>query len=422
MRISIKKDNIVRDEVRRALEKWVESISPKPKKVLLLPPDYTRSHSQAGLITNLLYKIWILETQVEIMPALGTHNPMSDEEKRRMFGPEIPQDRFFVHDWRNEIVKIGAIPGDYVSRVSGGLVDFTIDVEISRRLLDEEYDLVVSVGQVVPHEVVGMANYTKNILVGCGGRDIINKSHILGAAYGMERIMGRDESPVRKVFDYAEERFLNRIPLQYILTVIGTVEDEQRLNGLFIGRDRGLFEEAVAASQDKNLTLMEKPLSKVVVYLDPEEYKSTWLGNKAIYRTRMAIADEGELIILAPGVREFGEDKTNDAIIRKYGYLGSEKVLALIDREEDLRNNLSAAAHLIHGASEGRFSITYAPAYLSREEIEGAGFNFLPLEEGLRRYNPSVLKEGFNQLEDGEGIFFINNPALGLWALKENFR
>lgn len=422
MRISIKKDNIVRDEVRRALEKWVESISPKPKKVLLLPPDYTRSHSQAGLITNLLYRIWTPETQVEIMPALGTHNPMSEEEKRRMFGPEIPQDRFFVHDWRTEIVKIGAIPGDYVSRVSGGLVDFTIDVEISRRLLDEEYDLVVSIGQVVPHEVVGMANYTKNILVGCGGRDIINKSHILGAAYGMERIMGRDGSPVRKVFDYAEEHFLNRIPLQYILTVIGTAEGEQRLNGLFIGRDRGLFEEAVAVSQDKNLTLMEKPLSKVVVYLDPEEYKSTWLGNKAIYRTRMAIADEGELVILAPGVREFGEDKTNDAIIRKYGYLGSEKVLALIDREEDLRNNLSAAAHLIHGASEGRFSISYAPAYLSREEVEGAGFNFLPLEEGLRRYNPSVLKEGFNQLEDGEEIFFINNPALGLWALKENFR
>lgn len=422
MRISVKKDNIGRDEVRRTLEKWVESISPKPKRVLLLPPDYTRSHSQAGLITNLLYKIWTPETQVEIMPALGTHNPMSEEEKRRMFGPEIPRDRFFIHDWRNEIVKIGVIPGDYVSRVSGGLVDFEIDVEISRRLLDKEYDLVVSIGQVVPHEVVGMANYTKNILVGCGGRDIINKSHILGAAYGMERIMGRDESPVRKVFDYAEERFLNRIPLRYILTVIGTAGGEQKLNGLFIGRDRGLFEEAVAVSQDKNLTLMEKPLSKVVVYLDPEEYKSTWLGNKAIYRTRMAIADEGELIILAPGVREFGEDKTNDAIIRKYGYLGSKKILALIDREEDLQNNLSAAAHLIHGASEGRFSISYAPAYLSREEIEGAGFNFLPLEEGLKRYNPSVLKDGFNKLEDGEEIFFINNPALGLWALKENFQ
>lgn len=420
--ISLRGDNIQEQQVREALEKWVQSITPAPKKVLLLPPDFTRSHSRAGLIVQLLYKMLSPGCRVDIMPALGTHVPVSEEEKHKMFGAGIPVERFFVHDWRNEVVKIGEVPGEYVAEVSDGLVDYSIDVEINRRLLDKSYDLIVSIGQVVPHEVVGMANYNKNIFVGCGGKDIINKSHFLGAAYGMERIMGRDHSPVRKVFDYAEKHFLSETPLQYILTVIGTDQGRTSLNALFIGRERRLFEEAVAISQERNLDLLDEPLRKVVVYLDPEEFKSTWVGNKAVYRTRMAIADGGELIIIAPGVRQFGEDKINDALIRKYGYGGSKKVLELVRKEEDLRNNLSAAAHLIHGSSEGRFGITYAPGGLTKEEIEQVNFEYLPLEEAVKRYNPSVLKDGMNRTADGEEIFYISNPALGLWALKEKFR
>jgi hypothetical protein len=273
----------------------------------------------------------------------------------------------------------------------------------------------------VPHEVVGMANYNKNLFVGCGGKDIINRSHFLGAAYGMERMMGRGDTPVRKVFNYAEQHFLSQLPLQYILTVTTTSGETTRINGLFIGRSPELFESAVKLSQTKNLDLLDRPLNKVVVYLDPEEFKSTWLGNKAVYRTRMAIADGGELIILGGGVRQFGEDAGIDGLIRKYGYVGSNRILQLADREADLQNNLSAAAHLIHGSSEGRFTITYAAGGLTSSEVAQANFEYLPYEKAIHRYNPTRLKDGPNTLPDGEEIFYISNPALGLWALKENF-
>jgi hypothetical protein len=159
-----------------------------------------------------------------------------------------------------------------------------------------------------------------------------------------------------------------------------------------------------------------------VVYLDKSEFKSTWLGNKSIYRTRMAIADGGELIVLAPGVRQFGEDPGNDELIRKYGYAGTEKVLKLVDQHEDLQQALGAAAHLIHGSSEGRFSITYCPGGLSQGEIEGVNFAYADLEEMQKRYDPAKMKDGFNTMSDGEEVFYISNPAVGLWAHEDRFK
>jgi len=409
--------------LRQALLESIEKQGKEIKKVLLLPPDFTRGHSGAGLITAIYYEILKDSCQVDIMPALGTHVPVSDEERIAFFGEQIPKDRFFVHNWRTDVVKIGEIPAEFIREVSEGLMDEPIDVEVNRRLLDESYDLIISIGQVVPHEVVGMANYSKNIFVGCGGSKMINKTHMLGAFYGMERIMGRDFSPVRKVFDYAEANFIQNLPLMYVLTVTTHTEEEGvKIHGLFIGRERKLFEEAVALSQQKNLIFLDRPLKKVVVYLDEKEFKSTWLGNKSIYRTRMAIADGGELIVLAPGVRRFGEDLENDRLIRKYGYVGRIRVLELYRENEDLQKNQSVAAHLIHGSSDGRFSITYAVKHLTKEEVEGVNFKYMDYEEAVSKYDPAKLKDGFNVMEDGEEVFFISNPALGLWADRSRFQ
>ena len=398
------------------------------KKVLLLPPDFTRYHSGAGKLTEMYYKLLSPTCevddpvcQVDIMPALGTHMPMDDHELAEMFGTDIPREAFIDHNWRNDVTTIGEVPSEFVSKVSDGLIDYSMEVQVNKRLLDPTYDLIISIGQVVPHEVVGMANFTKNILVGCGGTDMINKSHMLGAVYGMERMMGRDNSPVRQVFDYAEQQFMQDIPLMYVLTVTTQSEGHTRINGLFIGRERKVFEEAVAYSQEKNLTFVDKPLTKVVVNLDSTEFKSTWLGNKSVYRTRMAIADGGDLIVLAPGVRQFGEDLGIDKLIRKYGYFGRDQILKLYKENEDLQNNLSVAAHLIHGSSDGRFNITYAVTMLTREEVEGANFKYMPYNEAIKKYNPKVLKDGFNTLDNGETIYYISNPAVGLWALKKHF-
>ena len=407
------------EQLLEALAKAIEGQN--LKKVLLLPPDMTRLHSYAGKITAMYYQMLKDTCQVDIMPALGTHDPMSEAECLEFFGPEVPYSVFVPHRWKDDIVKIGTVPAEFVREVSEGLIDYPIDVEVNKRLLDPSYDLIISVGQVVPHEVVGMANYSKNIFVGCGGKTIINRSHFLGAVYGMERVMGKDFSPVRKVFDYAETHFIKNMPLMYILTVTTVDAGEVNLEGLYIGRERFLFENALEQSQQRNLIFLDRAPKKVVVYLDEREFKSTWLGNKSVYRTRMAIADNGELLILAPGVRKFGEDSGIDALIRKYGYVGRMKVLEAYKQNEDLQDNLSAAAHLIHGSSDGRFSITYAVENLTREEVEGVNFNYMQLSDALARYNPAELKDGWNTLPDGEEIFYISNPAIGLWADKKKF-
>lgn len=404
-------------ELQSALER---SISGRIlKKVLLIPPDATRSHSFAGKITKLYYNLIRDHCHVDIMPALGTHQPMSEQECSSFL--DVPFQTVIPHNWRYDVVGIGEISKGFVKEVSRGLISEPITIEINKRLLDSSYDLIISIGQVVPHEVVGMANYSKNIFVGCGGQDIINKSHMLGAYYGIERILGQTDTPVRSVLDYAEKHFISHLPIQYVLTVTTQSNEATILNGLFIGRDRELFEEAAKLSRHKNITIVDKPIKKIVVNLNEKDYKSMWLGNKAIYRTRMAIADGGELIILAKGVKRFGEDMTIDYLIKKYGYVGRERILSLVNKNTDLRDNLSAAAHLIHGSPEGRFLVTYVTDKMTKQEIESVGFKHMSFTDALMRYKLSKLHEGYNTIEDGSQVYYISNPALGLWADKQRY-
>lgn len=409
-------DGVTDNEIRDVINELLETNGRRLKKILLLPPDFTRMHSGAGKITAMIYSMLQDTVQVDVLPALGTHVPMTKEETDVFFEGVIPFEKVIPHRWREDVVPLGEIPASYVAEVSDGLISEAIPVEINKLLLDKSYDLIISIGQVVPHEVVGMANYTKNILVGCGGKDTINISHMLGAVFGMEKVMGKDHSPVRKVFDYAQENFLNKLPLTYILTVTTSHMDKVKIEGIFAGKERHVFEEAVKQSREKNLTWMDKPIKKAVVYLDPREFKSTWLGNKAIYRTRMAMADGGELIILAPGVRKFGEDDTIDTLIRKYGYKGREYVLKQYNENADLRENPSAAAHLIHGSSDGRFKITYAVSHLTKEEVESVGFNYMSYDEATKKYKPEGITDGYYNSGD-DTWFYISNPALGLWTV-----
>jgi nickel-dependent lactate racemase len=405
------------------LKKALACIDRPLKKMLIIPPDITRLNSDAGFLTGLLYKMLSPTAQVDIIPALGTHFPMREAELRFMFGNEIPLDRFKVHDWRNDVRTLGEVPGSLLHEWSEGKVDYSVQVQCNN-LLFAGYDLILSVGQVVPHEVVGMANYSKNIVVGVGGSDMINKSHFLGACYGMERLMGINDTPVRKLFNYGAKKFLSDLPILYVLTVMAKNQQSGQMDmkGLFVGDDDATFDSAVKLSQQTNFDLLDMPLKKVLVYLDPEEFKSTWLGNKSVYRTRMAIADGGELIVMAPALKQFGEDPQIDKLIRKYGYKGTPATLKAVAENDDLRQNLSAAAHLIHGSSEGRFTIRYCPGPdVSRQEIEGVGFEYGDLAEIERKYQPKKLKDGYNRLSDGEEIFYISNPALGLWALKKQF-
>lgn len=415
--------NLSRKDMEKGLREAFDKLGSK-RKVLAIPPDYTRLPSRAGELTEMAWNYYG-DRLTDILPALGTHTPMTSEQISHMFG-KTPSSLIRIHDWRNDVTTLGRISAEIVEEVSEYKVHFDWPVQVNKLLVEGDFDLILSIGQVVPHEVVGMANYNKNVFVGTGGAEAINKSHYVGAVYGMERMMGRADTPVRKLFNYASENFAKHLPIVYVLTVVGVnKEGKQQTYGLFVGDDFDVFDLAAKLSLEVNFQMVEKPLKKVLVWLDPTEFKSTWLGNKSIYRTRMAIVDRGELIVLAPALKEFGEDKEIDRLIRKYGYFGTPKTLKAVEENEELRNNLSAAAHLIHGSSEGRFSITYCPGKksenLTRQEIESVGFQYADIDEMMQRYNLQHLKEGFNILPDGEEIYYISSPALGLWAHRDRF-
>jgi len=408
-----------RDAARAALRRAGDS-----PRVLVLPPDGSRPHSGAGPIVEMLYEEVSARGTCEIMPALGTHRPMEPDELRRMFGERIPLDAFLEHRWRQDVVRLGTVPSDYVHRVSDGALrevfpEYDIPVEVNKRLVEGGYDLIVSVGQVVPHEVAGMANGFKNILVGTGGQETINKSHFLGAVYGMERMMGRAWTPVRAVLNYAHAHYLRELPIVYIITVVASDRSgRMAVRAIYVGDDNEPYLKAAALSRKLNVRLVDEAPQRVVAYLEPEEFRSTWLGNKAIYRTRMLVGDGGELIVVAPGIETFGEDPEIDRLIRRYGYRGTPATLDAVRLNQELRDNLSAAAHLIHGSSEGRFRITYAtdPDKMTREEIEGVGFEWRDVNELMEQYDPEQLRDGPN-----DGFYYVSQPALGLWAVKAKF-
>lgn len=387
------------------------------KRVLIIPPDGSRIHSRAGDLTRFAWEFYGDRVKA-VLPALGTHTPMSPAQIERMFGT-MPINLFRAHNWRTDIETVGAVPAEFIHQQSEGKLNYSWPAQVNRLISSGDFDLILSIGQVVPHEVAGMANYNKNVLIGTGGREAINRSHYLSAVYGMERIMGQAENPMRNVLNYASERFLRHLPIVYVMTVVaGSTDGGLVVRGIFIGDDDECFHRAAALSLQVNFEVLNDPVQKAVVYLDPNEYQSSWLGNKAVYRTRMVLADGAELIILAPGVRTFGEDGGIDALIRKYGYHGTSATLEAVKSNADLADELGAAAHLIHGSSEGRFTIQWCPAHLTRQEIEGVGYRYGDVKEVLARYDPAKLRPGYNYIA-GEEIFFIANPGLGLWVCRD---
>ena len=461
------KSTISDEEIKTALHSFLDLMGPRDD-VLILPPDYTRFHSQAGKITRLVCEYYNfvndmdreeteqpksknskMETSkyspnIAILPALGTHVPMTKPQIESMFGKELSSKEpnpFLVHNWREDVVTIGHAPSQMVKDATSGQVDCPWPAQLNKlvwekRNIESSTDpaqkhksLILSIGQVVPHEVMGMANFNKNLFVGVGGVEAINLSHFIGAVHGMEKMMGRASNPLREILNYASEHYLQKeLDLWYILTVMGTndVNGEVEMRGFYIGNDIQCYNLACELSLNVNFTILDRAPKKVVVHLDSSEFHSTWLGNKAIYRTRMAIADGGELIILAPGVKQFGEDDEIDKLIRDFGYVGTPQILEAMEKNPKLQDNLSAVAHLIHGSSEGRFNVTYCPGHLTKDEIEGVGFEFADLEEITKKYDPEKLKDGWNEIIDSESnhneeIYFISNPALGLWAVPSRF-
>ncbi|MDO4550931.1 MAG: lactate racemase domain-containing protein [Planctomycetia bacterium] len=414
---SLSKQRIL-ELTHQAAEEARIRIHKDPKRVLLLPPDITRAHSGAGWITEELYKIFSPTANVHLIPTLGQHVPHTPEQNRWMFG-SIPEEKIHAHDWKNGSRTIGEIPADFVKEVSGGKADWAIPVSLNTLLLDGEWDLIINVGHIVPHEVLGFANHNKNYFIGLGGKPMICASHMMAACCGIENNLGCLITPLRACYNKAENEFLGHFPDCY-LEVVMAYDNAGNLGhtGFYAGDDLDTYLDGARASRSQNITVVP-PLKKVVAVMQGDEFYSTWVANKAIYRTRMAMADGGELLILAPGLKRFGEQPDVDDLIRKYGYTGTENIMKLWKTEPILQDLTHGTAHLIHGSSEGRFRITYAPGHLSESEINSVNFGYADLAEMEKRYSPDIMKNGFNVMADGEEVYYISTPSAGLWSTKE---
>lgn len=416
-------DSISRADVERMCQQLLDEAKKRLnikeyKRVLLLPPDLTRAHAGVGWMTETIYKLLPATCDTHVIPTLGQHRPHTEEENKWMFG-SIPHSRIHPHDWRNGVTRVGVIPADYVKEQTKGAADWEIPVDLNTMTVTEKWDLIINIGHVVPHEVLGFANHNKNYLIGLGGKDTICASHLASACYGIENNLGNLITPTRACFNYAEDKFLGHLPDVY-LQVVMQRDPQNKLvhSGIYVGDDLETYLMAARRSREQNITRFDKPVKKVVAVMQADEFRRTWVANKAVYRTRMAIADGGELLIIAPGVDGFGEQPEVDAFIRKYGYRSTPEVMALYKKNQDMQDLAHATAHLMHGTSEGRFTITYAPSGLTKEEVNQVCYNYMPLGDALDRYNPSKMKEGFNTMPDGEEVFFISTPSAGLWSTK----
>jgi len=392
------------------------------KKILIIPPDYTRRGSFSGEITTLLYSL-LNEKIGAVLPATGTHVPVTNDERKDMFAG-VPAELFVAHRWKYDVITLGAVPQKKVMEYSYGTYNKEWPIQVNKLLVEGNFDCIVSIGQVVPHEVVGMSNYSKNIFIGTGGPEAIHHSHYLSALYGIEKIIGNLDTPVRKIMDYAEQMELLKTPVFHILTVVGAdrdsgISEKQKLKGIFAGTKRPCFELAAEYSQKINI-INTKPYNHVVAYLDAKRYKSTWLANKGIYRARSIVKDGGKLTVIAPGVMKFGEDKEIDIVIRKLGYRGSKIVRKEVSNNATYQKCLSAAAHCIHGSSEERFTIEYAPGGISQTDIEKAGYSYVDENLAKKQLVPNSKKEGEYKHANGDTYYFIPEPAIGLWLPEES--
>lgn len=374
-------------------------------------------HSGAGWITECFYKLLAGSADVHVIPTLGQHEPHTREQNAQMFG-SLPHERIHPHDWRGGCTYLGDVPAEVVRDFTAGAADWKFPVWLNSMLINEPWDLVINIGHVVPHEVLGFANHNKNYFIGLGGKELICASHMAAACCGIENNLGNLLTPVRQCFNWAEEKFLGRLPDFYVQVVLARDPAGHLTHtGVFVGDDLETYLAAARQAREQNITMLEEPLKKVVCVMQGDEFFSTWVANKAVYRTRMALADDGELVIIAPGLKRFGEQPDVDALIRKYGYCGTPHVMELYRQNADMQDLAHATAHLIHGSSEGRFYITYAPGHLTKADVEQVNFQYADLADTLCRYPIDRLKEGFNDVA-GERIFFIPTPSAGLWATR----
>ncbi len=398
------------------------SIDIKAKKIAIVAPDYSRLASQSGIIADALLRHFG-ERIAAILPALGTHVAMSKEEKREVFSTFSPN-QFIDHDFLNNVNHVGTIPKGDVEEATEIDDLYELPFYVNSSLIDGSFDLLISVAQLLPHEVIGISGGSKNILIGLGGRPTIEVSHYVSALWGIERTLGNPETPLRRLLNRGLEMLLQKSPpILFLNTVLNPNKQADRrlihIGAGLVTKDQPIdstFASAAQVAVETNIFDLKAKFNEVIAYLEPKIYRSTWIGNKAIYRSRLLIADNATLRVVAPGVDRFGEDPSIDDTLRRYGYRGYEAIRQMkVDGALD--GNLAAAAHILHSSTFDRFKVEYVAPKLGREEMEAVGFLYGEgdaISGGQSQPSHDGEEDVLYEVDD-DGRLHIYHPGVALW-------
>ena len=340
---------------------------PAGARVLAVIPDKTRDDN-----TDRLFPIVAQElagrraARVDALVAQGTHPPMTDAEKRAKIGgsaDDIPLlGEVFDHHWDrpSELTTLGTLSAGEIGRLSGGLMNTDVPVQLNRRLAPGTYDYILVLGAVVPHEVAGFAGGAKYFFPGVAGPELTHLTHWLGALASIENVIGRVETPTRHVIEAAADRVTT--PVIGFTSVSTRDSAGLHTHALFTGGLRHTVRQAAAVSAQVHIRYTGRRYTRVVALLD-EHYDELWVGGKASYKLGGVIENGGELVVYAPHLK--GISTTHGAMIEKYGYAPLERVREMVEGSDELRANLCVAAHLAHVSYAGRLAAdgTVEPRY-----------------------------------------------------------
>ena len=368
------------------------------RKILLIIPDGTRTAPIGMMFKALAAQLGGVTSAFDILIALGTHPPMSEEaicqrleisaaERASLYG----RVRFFNHEWDNPAAlrTLGVIPSEEIRTLSGGLFAMDVPVTVNARVLD--YDEVIIVGPVFPHEVVGMSGGNKYLFPGVGGAEILNFFHWLGAVVTNMGIIGNPNTPVRAVVDRAGA--MVSVPKKcFALVAKGT-----GAVGVFVGTPEAAWARAAELSAQHHIVWKDRSFHTILSCASPM-YDELWVGAKAMYKLEPVLADGGELIIYAPHLHEVSV--VHGKFIRQVGYHCRDYFLKQWDRFQHLPwGTLAHCTHVFgggtyeNGVETPRARVTLAtgiPESICRE-----------INLGFRDWRSIRVEDYANREEDG---------------------
>ena len=385
------------------------------KRVLVLVPDRTRTAPLPLLFDALHTHLRPHVAQLDVMVALGTHPPMSEyeicsllgigpEERNRLFF----QTKFYNHEWDRpeQLVELGTLTEEQTQQLSGGLLSMTVPVKIHKRVND--YDLLLVLGPVFPHEVVGFSGGNKYFFPGIGGPEILNFFHWLGALITNAAIIGVKRTPVREVVDYAA----SLIPAER-RAITFVVRSDAALHGLYYGTPESAWEEAASLSSQAHIKRTAKPF-QTVLSCAPSMYNDLWVAGKCMYKLEPVVADGGELIIYAPHITEISV--THGKMIEKIGYHVRDYFIKQWDKFQDVPWGIMAHSTHVRGTGtfeEGvekpRVKVTLA-SQVPREICEQINLGY--------RDPATIDVEAYANRED-EGILLVRKAGEYLHRLQD---